>query len=96
MKLSAKESLYFNEEYQASVKTELKRGKDFAYSYNEIQYKKIKEMAEEIAEKKTKKTGAEFIVQYENFGCGDTKESSIVGWKVVQVPAPAPAPIIKS
>ena len=90
-KVTEKESLYFNEEYQITVMSELKKGKDFAFSYNEVQYKRIKEMAEEIAKKKTQKTGSKFVVRHVNFGGGETEESSIVGWKVVQLPTPATA-----
>lgn len=85
-KLNERESKLFTPEYQKDVVSELRRGNDFAYSYNETQYKRIGEMAKEIAEKKTKKTGVQFKVHCVNFGGGENEKTSIVGWKVVQSP----------
>lgn len=85
--VSKSESKYFNEEYQDDVVSELKKGKEFAYSYNEVQFDKIQAMAEEIADKKEKKVGVKFEVRHVNFGEGDNEKSSIVGWKVVEMPA---------
>lgn len=83
LKLNERELQFFNEEYQDDVYSELKRGKDFAFSYNEVQYEGIKKMAEEIAEKKSKKTGIPHAVRSVNFGSGDTERTCIVGWKIV-------------
>ena len=76
----------FNEEYEEDVIRDLKKGENFAYSYNHVQYDKIRAIAEEIAQKKEKKTGAKFIVRCVNFGEGDTEKSSIIGWKVIKLP----------
>ena len=82
LNLTDREAKLFTEEYQEDVLRELRGGKEFAYSYNEVQFKYIPKMAQKVAAKKK----GEFKVVSVNFGYGDDEKSSIVGWKIVKQP----------
>lgn len=83
-KLSERERCLFNEEYQDDVLRDLKNGLE-SFSYNEVQFRLIPEIAQKVISKKTEKEGGFFRLLSINYGGGEDESSSIVGWKIVKI-----------
>lgn len=84
--ITKRESQYFTRDYQDSVIRTLKKGVEQAYSFNEVQYRLINQMANAIAQKKAKANpGKTFLAHSSVLEKFDTVENSIVGWQIIEM-----------